>query len=89
MSRCRRFTVSGRVQGVFFRASTRAEAERLGITGYAVNLANGCVEVLACGEAQALDELAAWLRHGPERAEVDGVEVEEVERDVPQGFVTR
>ncbi|HET8552611.1 MAG TPA: acylphosphatase [Gammaproteobacteria bacterium] len=86
---CRRFKVSGRVQGVFFRASTRAEAERLGITGYAANLADGCVEVLACGEADALDDLAAWLRHGPPRAEVDAVRVEDIECDVPAEFSTR
>ncbi|HET7569120.1 MAG TPA: acylphosphatase [Gammaproteobacteria bacterium] len=86
---CRRFLITGRVQGVFFRASTRAEAERLGITGYAANLANGCVEVLACGEAPALDELAVWLRHGPSRAKVDAVRVEDIECDVPAEFSTR
>lgn len=89
MSVCRRFKVSGLVQGVFFRASTRAEAERLGLTGHAVNLADGGVEVLACGKVEALDELAAWLRHGPPRARVDSVEVEEVECEAPLGFRSR
>ncbi|HET6725965.1 MAG TPA: acylphosphatase [Gammaproteobacteria bacterium] len=89
MARCRRFLVSGMVQGVFFRASTRTEAHRLGIGGYAANLANGCVEVVACGPDDALNELAAWLRHGPPRARVDSVEVEEVECETPADFSTR
>ena len=50
----RRCLVAGRVQGVFYRASTRARAESLGVTGYARNLADGRVEVLACGEPQAV-----------------------------------
>ena len=57
----RRFTVHGRVQGVFFRDSTRREAQRLGINGHAVNLADGTVEVLAAGPADALAELERWL----------------------------
>jgi len=73
MPSARRFTVSGRVQGVFFRASTREVAERLGITGYAINLDNGDVEVLACGDDAALQQLRAWLQHGPRRAVVENV----------------
>ena len=60
-----RFIVSGRVQGVGFRAATRAQALRLTLRGIARNLADGNVEVLAIGEAAALDALEAWLRHGP------------------------
>ncbi|MDT8437534.1 MAG: acylphosphatase [Wenzhouxiangellaceae bacterium] len=78
MSACRRFVVSGKVQGVFFRATTREQAERLGLTGHAINLADGRVEVLACGAAAALDELHTWLQHGPDRARVDAVEVEPI-----------
>ncbi|HET7369932.1 MAG TPA: acylphosphatase [Gammaproteobacteria bacterium] len=89
MRECRRFKVSGFVQGVFFRASTRAEAERLGITGHAENLADGCVEVLACGEAGVLDELGEWLRHGPPRARVESVEFERCEVEMPGAFTTR
>ncbi len=63
--------VSGRVQGVFFRASTRHEARRLGLRGRAENLPDGRVEVLACGDPAALAELQAWLRHGPPLAHVD------------------
>jgi len=68
-----RFIISGKVQGVFFRASARAEAERLGLAGYAKNLADGSVEVLAWGDAHALEELETWLQHGPPQARVTRV----------------
>lgn len=68
--------VAGRVQGVFFRASARAEAQRRGISGYARNLPDGRVEVLACGPADAVAELREWLRRGPSGAEVTGVACE-------------
>lgn len=85
---CRRFVVSGRVQGVWFRASTREQAERLGIRGHALNLPDGGVEVVACGEAAALDELATWLRRGPEKARVDTLTVEILDEQEIQGFRT-
>jgi acylphosphatase len=69
-----RFLVSGKVQGVWFRASTRDEALRLGLRGHARNLEDGRVEVLAVGDAAAIDALAAWLRHGPSLARVDRLE---------------
>lgn len=69
-----RFLVSGRVQGVFFRASTREQAQRLGLSGYAINLPDGRVEVLAAGDGQALEALAAWLDQGPPMARVEAVE---------------
>ena len=68
-----RFLVSGKVQGVWFRASTREVAERLGLRGYARNLADGRVEVLASGEPTAIEALASWLRHGPALARVDAL----------------
>ena len=71
----KRFFVAGKVQGVFFRASAAREAKRLGLTGYALNLADGRVEVLACGSPERVDELADWLRHGPPRARVVSVEI--------------
>ncbi len=71
----RLFTVHGRVQGVWFRESTRREAERLGISGHAVNCPDGTVEVLAAGPPTALDELEAWLHRGPPMARVTKVEV--------------
>ncbi len=71
---CARFLVSGRVQGVFYRASTREQAQRLGLAGSAVNLPDGRVEVRAEGEAAALDALERWLHRGPPAARVDAVE---------------
>jgi acylphosphatase len=69
-----RFVVSGKVQGVFFRAGTREQARALGLRGYARNRADGRVDVLAVGDAAAIDRLAAWLRQGPPKARVDELE---------------
>lgn len=69
-----RFIVSGRVQGVFFRASTREQAQRLGLRGHARNLPDGRVEVLAVGADDAIEQLEQWLQHGPPSARVDHVE---------------
>ena len=78
MSVCVRCVVSGKVQGVWFRAATRDQAVRLGIRGHAVNLPDGRVEVLACGEEAAVDRLRAWLWEGPDQARVRGVHCEAV-----------
>jgi len=69
-----RFVVSGKVQGVFFRASTRDRAQALGLRGFAKNLPDGRVEVLVAGDDAAIDELAAWLREGPRMARVEDLE---------------
>ena len=82
----RLFTVHGRVQGVWFRDSTRREAKRLGIAGYAINLPDGTVEVLACGAGHALDELAKWLQSGPPMASVTRVDVRDSGADETGGF---
>ena len=71
MKACIRCLVSGRVQGVFYRATAQREAMRLGITGWAQNLPDGRVEVLACGEPANLEEFRAWLRAGPPKAPSD------------------
>ncbi|MDH3758797.1 MAG: acylphosphatase [Gammaproteobacteria bacterium] len=84
----RLYTIKGRVQGVFFRASTRTVAESLGITGHAINLPDGDVQVLACGEPAALDQLGDWLHGGPAHARVDEVIAREVELEAPGGFRT-
>jgi acylphosphatase len=83
-----RFLVSGKVQGVFFRAATRERALSLKLSGRAINLPDGRVEVIAEGEATALDVLEAWLQHGPPLARVDRVERSVWEGAVNSGFVT-
>ena len=89
MAAAARFLVSGRVQGVAFRAHARAEALRHGLRGYARNLADGRVEVVACGDAAGIEAFAAWLRHGPPLARVDDVERQPVEREpIAEGFFT-
>jgi acylphosphatase len=84
----RRFLIFGKVQGVYFRHSTRLEARRLVIRGIARNLPDGSVEVLAQGDAAAVEELRVWLRRGPAEARVD--EVRETAPDqaqvIPKGF---
>ncbi|MGB5256325.1 MAG: acylphosphatase [Woeseiaceae bacterium] len=78
--------VKGRVQGVWFRDSTRREAELLGITGHAINLDNGDVEVFACGSQEALDTLCDWLKQGPPLARVTAVEQRDAEYRELAGF---
>lgn len=67
------FLVSGRVQGVGFRASARQRALELGLAGYARNLADGRVESFAQGAPEAVEAYAQWLRRGPAFARVDEV----------------
>jgi acylphosphatase len=69
-----RFFIEGRVQGVGFRVSTRWQARSLGLRGYARNLHDGRVEVLAVGDAEALERLAEWLKEGPPGGRVEGME---------------
>lgn len=88
MNECRKYRVEGRVQGVWFRESTRQQAERLGIRGHAINCADGSVEVLACGEADALDSLARWLHRGPPTAEVRSVSETISDEPCPGEFST-
>ena len=88
MSPARLYTIKGRVQGVFFRDSTRRVAESLGITGHAINLPDGDVEVLACGDAASLDQLGEWLKEGPPHARVADVVERAVDREAPRGFRT-
>lgn len=69
--------VSGKVQGVWFRASAKEEADRNGITGFARNLPDGRVEVMASGERNEIALFHAWLKHGPKLASVTEVSYEE------------
>ena len=88
----RRCYVSGRVQGVFYRAATCERAQQLGCRGYARNLADGRVEVLAVGEPAAVHALTEWLWHGPPAAHVSDVQCSEVDMDglgdIPEHFRT-
>lgn len=86
---CIRCLVSGRVQGVCFRSSTRREALTLGVRGYARNLPDGRVEVLACGPRQALDALCEWLWVGSSSARVTAVDCEPADEAAPEGFEVR
>lgn len=86
---CRLFRVEGRVQGVWFRESTRREAVALGITGYAENKPDGSVEVLACGDSAALERLADWLAVGPPAARVTRVGSSAADCEPPKSFETR
>jgi acylphosphatase len=73
----------GLVQGVYFRASARAEARRLGLTGFARNEPDGSVRIEVEGDPAAVDRFLAWCRHGPPGARVDRLDVEEGE---PRGY---
>ena len=68
-----RFIVEGRVQGVFYRASTQETATRLGLTGWVRNRRDGSVELEACGDAGVIDRLERWLWQGPQMASVTAV----------------
>ena len=82
----KRFLISGRVQGVFFRASTVREAGRIGLVGAAKNLSDGRVEVLAAGTRDDLAALERWLADGPPLANVTGIVAEDLDAaDWPGG----
>lgn len=71
-------TVSGKVQGVFFRQNTKEKAIAMGITGSVQNLPNGNVHIIATGTREQLDELTAWCRQGPRRAIVKNIITKEI-----------
>jgi acylphosphatase len=76
-----RVTVTGRVQGVWYRATTCEKAMALGVNGYVRNLVNGDVEFIAEGEDAKVDELVQWAARGPSTAAVDEIHVQEMEYD--------
>ena len=77
----RRLAIHGVVQGVWFRESMRQEAARLGVTGWVRNRADGSVEAMVQGTAQAVEAITRWARHGPEQARVERVDSEPGEGD--------
>ena len=72
---CRRYLISGRVQGVFYRASAQRYAQSLALSGWVRNRRDGRVVLLACGDQAALETLEKWLEIGPEYAKVTNIEV--------------
>ncbi len=85
---CKRCLVSGRVQGVFYRATCQRRALELGVHGYARNLPDGRVEVLACGEADTVMQFVEWLWEGSAASRVQTVEVSDHAPPPPPGFHT-
>ena len=88
---CKKCLVGGRVQGVFYRATVAQRARDLGIAGYAKNLADGRVEVLAFGEASVVTEFVEWLWTGSSASKVTSVDVTELSVSAdhrPVGFTT-
>jgi acylphosphatase len=81
-----RVVVSGRVQGVFYRDSCRAQAQRLGVRGWVRNRSDGSVEVVAEGPRERVDQLLAWCREGPPRATVSGLAVTDEPVAAERGF---
>lgn len=75
---CLRAIISGKVQGVGYRYSTKAKACTLGLAGWVRNLADGRVEAMVEGERMQVDVLMEWFKNGPPTAEVDKVEIDEL-----------
>ena len=84
-----RVLVRGRVQGVFFRAETRARAESLGLSGSVRNLPDGSVEAVFEGNPERVESMVEWCRRGPAGASVEGVEVSSEEPTGERGFDVR
>jgi acylphosphatase len=75
---CKRITINGKVQGVFFRASAKEKADELHVKGEVRNLPDGRVEVIACGNETQVQRLVEWCYDGPPRAEVMSVDVTDI-----------
>jgi acylphosphatase len=85
----RRVTVHGRVQGVFFRDSTRQRAEAAGVTGWVANRPDGTVEAVFEGNDEVVESLVRWMHDGPRGADVDRVEVGDEDPEGLSGFDVR
>jgi acylphosphatase len=89
---CKKALIGGRVQGVYYRATAQRRAQELGIGGYARNLPDGSVEVLACGDEAAVEAFVRWLWIGSSASKVTSVEVLDAPGDAlptREGFNTR
>jgi acylphosphatase len=85
----KRVVVHGRVQGVFFRDSTRQRAEAAGVTGWVANRPDGTVEAVFEGNDEAVESLVRWMHDGPRGADVDRVEVGDEDPEGLSGFDVR
>jgi acylphosphatase len=83
---CLHFLVKGKVQGVFYRDSTRRKAKELGVVGWIRNVNDGNVEGVVCGELDKVNELCKWLWSGPPSAAVSDVQVEEISFELHEDF---
>ena len=86
---CKHYRVSGRVQGVFYRAHTQQEAQALGLNGWVRNLHDGRVEAVACGDEQQLARFESWLRQGPPMAVVDHIDIQNAPELSTLGFTIK
>lgn len=82
----RRLHILGRVQGVFYRASAKAQADRLGLRGWVRNLRDGSVEALVAGPAEAIDRFIDWAYQGPAQALVERIEISAADAPQATGF---
>ena len=87
MTARRRLRISGRVQGVFFRASCAREARTLALSGWVRNASDGSVEVVFEGEDAAVEAMTAWCRHGPPTARIELVDIVDEQPQGLSGFV--
>ena len=89
MKQCIRCFVAGKVQGVWFRASTKEEADKLSLTGWVRNLPDSRVEVVACGEQDAIEAMKSWLHIGPSGAQVSEVIADDIDWQEFEDFDVR
>ncbi|MEO6637877.1 MAG: acylphosphatase [Ginsengibacter sp.] len=81
--------ISGKVQGVFFRATARKIAERYNLTGWVKNLANGNVEAIVSGNKHDIEKFIEWCKQGPEKGEVQSVDISYIEQKIFKDFTVK
>lgn len=82
----KRIAVYGKVQGVFFRVSTKEQADKLGLKGWVRNEPDGSVLIEVCGESEIVEQLIEWCNNGPMLARVDEVIVSDISTQYDSGF---
>ena len=78
--------ISGKVQGVFFRATAKEIADKLGVNGWVKNTPEGNVEAMATGTQEQIESFVAWCKKGPPKAKVENVEVSKADETPFSGF---